>query len=38
MTFDVVSCRAAAEAGRLEEWLHGYLDGGPWPWRPSWAG
>lgn len=30
MTFDVPSCRAAAEAGRLDEWLHGYLNGGPW--------
>ena len=29
-TFDVASCLAAAEAGHLEDWIHGYLAGGPW--------
>ncbi len=28
--FDVAGCRAAAEAGRLDEWVHRYLRGGPW--------
>ena len=30
MTFDVASCRAAAEAGWLDAWIHDYLQGGPW--------
>ena len=28
--FDVASCRAAARAGHLEDWLHRYLRRGPW--------
>ncbi len=30
LTFDVASCLAAFGAGRLEDWIHGYLAGGPW--------
>lgn len=30
LNFDVASCLAAAEAGHLEDWIHGYLAGGPW--------
>lgn len=30
VTFDVESCLAATQAGRLEAWIHGYLAGGPW--------
>lgn len=30
MTFDVGSCLAAAKGDRLEDWIHLYLQGGPW--------
>ncbi len=30
LAFDMASCLAAAEAGHLEDWIHGYLAGGPW--------
>jgi hypothetical protein len=28
--FDVVSCIDAANSGRLDDWVHGYLRSGPW--------
>jgi hypothetical protein len=28
--FDVASCRCAADMGRLDDWVHAYLGGGPW--------
>jgi hypothetical protein len=28
--FDVASCIDAANGGHLDDWVHGYLGGGPW--------